>query len=95
MVDARTARPVAWRKHVSGGATTFAASGSTVYLGEGLRDGFNLVAGRRENNLAAVRLPEGTFSAWAPKIARYKVVESIAVSGGAVLVGGEFTDTLG
>jgi hypothetical protein len=54
-----TAAGLGWRRRVHGSATRFAAFGATVYLGGNLRDGFDSIAGRRRNNLAAVRIPGG------------------------------------
>ena len=93
--DAHTGRDLRWRNHLSGSsavATEFAVSGDTVYLGAGTGyAGFNRAGGKRVNNLAAVRLPEGTFLNWRPILGRCVDVSAIAVSGSKVLVGGVFS----
>ncbi len=96
--DARTGSDLRWRNHLSGSsavANEFAISGNTVYLAAGTAyAGFNRAGGKRVNNLAAVRLPEGTFTDWRPILGRCVDVSSIAVSADKVLVGGVFSQDI-
>lgn len=86
--DARTGRNLPWRKRLNGAATAFAASGNTVFLGANLGGGFDRVDGKHVRNLAAVVLPAGRFTNWAPKITPAPTVTAMAVSGPNVLVAG-------
>lgn len=89
--DAQTGRMMKWPKRIRGNPSTFAISENNLYLGaETLYNGFDRVGGKRVNDLAAVRLPEGTFLNWRPILGRCVSVNAIAVSANRVLVGGEF-----
>src|SRR5262249_219894 len=48
--SARTGRALPWAKRVHGSASRFAVSGRSVYLGGGLRDGFERIGDRAANN---------------------------------------------
>ncbi len=92
--DARTGKKVPWRRRVGGDASVFAISGNTLYLGAATYyTGFDRAGGKPANNLAAVRLPEGTFLDWKPNLGPCVSVGSISVSRDKVLIGGEFGKT--
>jgi hypothetical protein len=94
--DINSGRPRTWPTDLGGNnVSALAVTGNTLYLGGDQHNGFDSAGGRPANNLAAVVLPKGVFTSWRPKLARYASVETIAVSGGMVLVGGEFASSLG
>jgi hypothetical protein len=70
VMDARAGSVPKWMDDVGGSADVFAAAGSTLYLGGGCRRGLYSVDGSRRYNLAAVRLPSGRPTRWAPRIGR-------------------------
>ena len=71
-------------------ARRFASFGNIVYLGSDQRDPFTQAAGKPRNNLAALDLASGEITRWAPNVARYVSVTTIAASHDQVLVGGDF-----
>jgi hypothetical protein len=73
----------------------FAVSGSTAYLAGDNRSTFTKIAGLRRNNLAAVNLVTHRLTNWAPKVGRYVGVSTLAASAHEVLLGGDFTNSLG
>jgi outer membrane protein assembly factor BamB len=93
--DARSGRPLLWPSRMSGDAAAFAADGPLVYLGGVFPFIIKSVDGHRRNNLAVYKLATGRFTNWAPILARYVEVGSIAPSGDAVLVTGVFSNSLG
>jgi outer membrane protein assembly factor BamB len=93
--DVGTARPYPWTAKVQGEAALFAVSGDTVYLGGDPLNFFRAVGNRPANNLAAVQLPGGRFTSWTPSINTEVDVQTLAVSGNTVLVGGGFCATPG
>jgi len=92
--DIRTGRPFAWPTQVGGSVAHFAVSASTVYLGGNARESFSRVGDRPANNLAAVRLPGGSFTTWTPSVNTEVGVQALAVSGNTVLAGGYFCPSL-
>ena len=86
--DARTGRVLPWPEHLEYGATVFAASGNTVYLGELYDGGLFSVSGKRVRNLAAIVLPSGRGTNWRPMLSPAPEVRAVAVSGQNVLVAG-------
>ncbi len=92
---ARTGRQLDWTSRI-GGAGRFAARGPLVYLGGGLRWGFDRVDGARRHNLAAFNLRTQRFTSWAPNLGvDYVDVGEIVPSGERVLVLGMFTNYIG
>jgi hypothetical protein len=95
VTSAANGRVVRWMHELKGVASAFGTRGPIVYLGGDARNGFTAVAGRPRNNLAAINLVTHRFTPWAPNLARYVTVGKIVPSGGAVLVSGSFTTSLG
>jgi outer membrane protein assembly factor BamB len=92
--SARTGRALGWTSGIRG-ARTFAADGPLIYLGADLRDGIQSVDGHPRNNLAAYDLVTGHFTSWAPNLARYVMVGTIAPSGEQVLILAGLTNSVG
>jgi outer membrane protein assembly factor BamB len=88
VTDARTGALDPLMNRLGGAATTFTASGSTVYFGGGIRTGFG-------HNLAAFDLRTGRPTGWAPRLAPYVSIGSLAADARRVLVAGSFTRSLG
>jgi outer membrane protein assembly factor BamB len=86
--DAVTGRPLPWSRRVSG-AGALTVGGSTLFLGGDLRSRIGA------HNLEAIDIATGRPRAWAPKLARYVSVGTLAVSGGKIFVGGSFCSTIG
>jgi outer membrane protein assembly factor BamB len=82
-------------RRIRGVASTFASSGRVVYLAGEIRNGFDAVDGKRRNNLAAVDLATGRLLSWAPDLAKFVAVGSLAADARAVAVAGSFTRSLG
>ncbi|HEY3322998.1 MAG TPA: tandem-95 repeat protein [Planctomycetota bacterium] len=64
---------------------TMAAAGSTLYFGGIIT---NIGTGQPRSHVGAVALADGSVRTWAPEASLY--VRALAVSGGNVLIGGEF-----
>jgi hypothetical protein len=86
--DARTSDRVRGFVGVPG-AATITVHGSAAYLGGNLRSSIS------EHNLLAVDLSTHRLTHWEPNLARYVIVERIAVSGAKVFVGGSFCSSIG
>jgi hypothetical protein len=95
ITDARTGAIEAWMTGISGDATTFARAGHVVYLGANCRGGLTAVNGQARHNLAAIDVTTGRFTGWAPNLAPYSCVGSLAANGSSVLAAGQFSNTLG
>ena len=95
VADSRSGRSPGWAKRLGPNARHFAVSGNTVYLAGDDRSTFSKIAGLRRNNLAAVNLATHRLTNWAPKVNRYVGVSTFAASGSEVLLGGDFTNSLG
>jgi hypothetical protein len=93
--DSGTARRYEWTGELFGSVAHFSVSGNTVYLGGNAVEGFNSIGNEPANNLAAVLLPSGRFTSWAPSLNTVVNVGTIAASGGRVLVAGNFCATRG
>lgn len=94
--SARTGRQLDWTSRIGGIAGRFAARGPLVYLGGGLRWGFDRVDGDGRHNLAAFNLRTQRFTSWAPYLGvDYVDVGEIVPSGERVLVLGMFTNSSG
>jgi outer membrane protein assembly factor BamB len=72
-------------------ATVAAVSGSTAYIGGNLR---STVRSQR-TNLAAFDPKTGRLRPWEPSLERFVSISRLALSGGRVLVGGEFCNSIG
>jgi outer membrane protein assembly factor BamB len=86
--DAATGKPRPWSRRVAG-AGALALGGSTLFLGGDLRSSI------AAHNLKAIDIGTGRPREWAPNLARYVSVGTLAVSGGKVFVGGSFCPTIG
>jgi hypothetical protein len=90
-LDASTGTVNAWNPNASGIVNTLAVSGSTVYVG-GTFNGSNSINGNTtRNRLAALDASTGTVNAWNPNASG--IVNTLAVSGSTVYVGGVFNGT--
>ena len=87
-VDAVSAVPTAWNPGPDGGVDGIAANGNTVYVG----GEFATVGGQARNRLAAIDRTTGAVLGWNPNPGpgSNAFVNSIAVSGTTVFVGGDF-----
>ena len=94
-IDATTGKIETWMYRIHGSGYRFATYGDIAYLGGNIRNGFDAVAGKKRNNLAAIDLTTNRFTSWAPKIDRYVAVASMGASRGQVLIAGSFSKTLG
>jgi len=88
--DARTGEPRPWAATMAN-ATTVTVTGSTAYIGGGLRSSLP----KPSNNVAAINLTTGSLTAWRPKLEHFVSVGKLEVSGGKVLVSGDFCNTVG
>lgn len=95
ITDAATGRVDPWLARVRGYATQFAGSGSVVYLGGEIRNSFDAVDEQPRHDLAAIDVATGRLLPWAPMLARYVAVGSIAANEHSVLVAGSFMRSLG
>jgi PQQ-like domain len=86
--DAATAKPRPWASQGLSG-NVFGVAGRTVYVGGNDR------SGAVGYNLGAFDGVTGALSPWLPKLAAFVTVSGITRSGGNVLVGGDFTSSLG
>jgi hypothetical protein len=92
-LDAGTGLATGWDPSAGGTSyhevLTLAVSGSTVYVG----GEFETVGGQARANLAALDAATGLATAWNPGVSdpSYVPVNSLAVSGSAIWVGGNFT----
>jgi hypothetical protein len=76
-----------WNPNSNGNVYALAASGSTIYVG-GL---FSMIGGQGRGEIAALNAGgSGTATSWNPDAAAGGGVSALAVSGGAVYVGGDF-----
>jgi hypothetical protein len=92
-LDAGTGLATGWDPSAGGTSyhevLTLAVSGSTVYVG----GKFETVGSQARANLAALDAATGLATAWNPGVSdpSYVAVNSLAVSGSAIWVGGNFT----
>ena len=93
--DARTGHRLSWTSRLGGFATTFGSDRRLLYLGGGLRNGFNSADGHPRHNLAAINLTTGRFTRWGPNLALFVTVGAIVPSGDQILVLGSFTNSIG
>jgi outer membrane protein assembly factor BamB len=76
-----------WQVPVDGSVSALAVAAGRLYVG----GAFDHVGGRPRAGLAAVDLATGRVVPWAPRLGAHNYgVETIAVSGGVVYVGGDF-----
>jgi outer membrane protein assembly factor BamB len=92
--DALTGRARGWRARIFGTPSSFAVAGDVLYLGGDLRNSVLAVDGKTRHNLAAFDFGTGRFTSWAPNLARYVTVGTIAPSGTSILVLGSFTRSI-
>lgn len=85
-----TGKPRDWAAATSD-ATRITVSRSTAFLGGNIRSSLRYA----RNNLAAVNLRTGVHTGWGPNLARFVSVGTLAASGGKVLVGGDFCNSVG
>jgi outer membrane protein assembly factor BamB len=95
ITSARTGNEAPWVRRISGVASAFAAHGGVVYLGAEIRNSFDAIDGKPRHDLAAVELGTGRLLPFAPKLAKFVAVGSMAANGHSVLVAGSFTKSLG
>ena len=88
-IDAGTGIATAWDPNANGGVNALAVSGSTVYAG----GGFTSIGGQPRRSIAALDSASGAAAAWSPNAAGLYTpsVLALAVSGGRVYAGGDFT----
>lgn len=93
-LDATTGNATAWDPNASGGFVPYvlalALSGSTVYAG----GQFTSIGGQARNRIAALDATTGNATAWDPNVSGgsgLTAVNTVAVSGSTVYVGGNFT----
>lgn len=89
LVDASTGS-VQWSKHANGDVVAVGVMGSTAYCG-GHFSGVGSFDGLERKKVAAVDLPTGTTTGWAPDVNSALGVFSIAVGADALYIGGDFT----
>jgi hypothetical protein len=87
--DSRSGATASWRpERTNGGVATLAVGGDDVAAG----GGFTGVGGYDRDNLAAIDLRTGAATPWHPVVAGADYgVEALALSGGSVFLGGDFT----
>lgn len=87
-VGQSTGTATSWNPFASAAATTMALQGNTLYAG----GQFTSLNGYTRNNLCKVNASSGTVTAWDPNVSSASaVVNTLAVSGTTVFVGGAFT----
>jgi PQQ-like domain len=92
ITNARTGKVESTAYKVFG--SSFASYGDIVYLGGDCRNGFIDLQAKPRNNLGSLDLSTGRVTAWAPNVASYTCVGSIAATSDEVLVAGGFSKTL-
>ena len=92
-VDSTSGYDIGWNPNVSNAVFALAVAGSTVYLG-GSFNGPNSINGSQTRNyVAAVDATTGTATAW--DVNANGLVDTLAVSGSTVYLGGRFTSING
>ncbi|HXJ65324.1 MAG TPA: hypothetical protein VNN79_16335, partial [Actinomycetota bacterium] len=86
-LDATTGNATSWNPNANNNVLALAVSGSTVYAG-GQFSGVNAIGGVDRNYIAALDATTGAATSWDPNASGF--VEALAVSGGAVYVGGGY-----
>ena len=95
ITNARTGRNENTKYAIAGVGYRFASYGATAYLAGNCRNSFTGIQGQPRNNLGSINLSNGRVTSWAPNVATYSCVGSIAATRDEVLVAGGFTKTLG
>ena len=87
-LDSATGNVLAWNPNANGIVYSLAVNGAMVYVG----GGFSSTGGQSRNGIAVLDSATGTAMAWNPNaIGGVSQVNSIAVNGTTVYVGGNFT----
>jgi len=89
-IDAATGTATPWNPDANSTVLTLLASGGVVYAG----GSFTKIGGQTRNHVAAINASTGTATSWNPDVhgyQRHRRVLALAVNGGVVYTGGEFT----
>jgi trimeric autotransporter adhesin len=87
-IDLSTGAATAWNPNSGGLIEAMTVAGSTVYVGGSFTSG-GAIGGAFRNRIAALDAATGLATSWNPNA--NGIVRSLAVSGGAVYAGGDFT----
>jgi hypothetical protein len=91
-LDATTGAATGWNPSANGYVYALALSGSTLYVGGGFSsngDTVNSIGGEHRDYIAALNATTGAATDWNPRA--NSVVDAIALAGGTVYVGGDFS----